>query len=72
MAFCPKCGAEIQDGTSFCTRCGAAPNQQTQQAQQPQSAPRVFKKPVSTNRSLIAYIVLSLITTRNASYTEIF
>lgn len=62
MAFCPKCGAEIQDGASFCASCGAATNQQTQQAQQPQSAPRVFKNPVSTNRSLIAYIVLSLIT----------
>ncbi|MCR5279200.1 MAG: zinc-ribbon domain-containing protein [Lachnospiraceae bacterium] len=23
MAFCPKCGAEIQDGVQFCSSCGA-------------------------------------------------
>ncbi len=23
MAFCPKCGAQVEDGTAFCPSCGA-------------------------------------------------
>jgi hypothetical protein len=23
MPYCPKCGVEVKEGTSFCTRCGA-------------------------------------------------
>ncbi len=24
MAFCPKCGAQVEDGATFCPKCGAA------------------------------------------------
>ncbi len=36
MAFCPKCGAEIADGTKFCTSCGAKIEETAQAQQQPQ------------------------------------
>lgn len=26
MAFCPKCGAQVEEGTPFCPKCGAALN----------------------------------------------
>ncbi len=38
--FCKYCGAEIQDGISFCTSCGRSTNERisSQQVQQPQPA----------------------------------
>ena len=40
MAFCNQCGAQLQDGATFCPACGAqqgvAPQQAPQQAPQPQ------------------------------------
>ncbi len=38
MAFCNQCGAQLQDGATFCTACGAQQNAapQAQQPQQPQ------------------------------------
>lgn len=46
MAFCTKCGAQVPDGTTFCTACGspiaaaAAAAPQPQQAQQFQQPPQ--------------------------------
>ena len=37
MAFCSKCGAQVNDGTTFCPSCGAPIGQQQQQAR-PQQA----------------------------------
>jgi len=31
MAFCAKCGAEIEDNVKFCSSCGAAVNSDSQQ-----------------------------------------
>lgn len=39
MAFCNQCGAQIQDGATFCPACGAQQGVAPQQA--PQAAPQV-------------------------------
>ena len=38
MAFCSKCGAQVNDGTTFCPSCGAPIGQQAQQQARPQQA----------------------------------
>jgi len=39
MAFCPKCGTKIEEGTRFCTGCGTPVTAQ-QQAAMPSQAPQ--------------------------------
>ena len=53
--FCPKCGAQVQDGNTFCTSCGnqfaqqaapqPAPQQQYQQPYQQQYQQPVYQQP---------------------------
>lgn len=53
MAFCPKCGAQIADGSPFCPACGialnaAAPQPNPNPAPQPNPAPNPQQGPVPT------------------------
>ena len=48
MAFCSKCGAQMNDGSAFCPSCGAATQaqqQQQQQYQQPQYQQPQYQQP---------------------------
>jgi len=47
MAFCSKCGAQMNDGSAFCPSCGAAAQaqQQQQQYQQPQYQQPQYQQP---------------------------
>ena len=66
--FCPKCGAQIPDGTSFCTSCGnqiggQAPQQAYQQPVYQQPAPRPAKQHVQqefTSKGIIATFLSNL------------
>lgn len=60
---CMNCGNEINDGMKYCTVCGAEQNlsaQNTQQATAPVSYAPALQ--FSTDRGLLKYILLSLIT----------
>ena len=41
--FCPKCGAQLPDGTTFCTNCGAALSQQ--EAPQQAAPQQTYQQP---------------------------
>lgn len=67
MSFCPKCGAQVADGTTFCPNCGyklseAQPVSTPSQSQsQPQSQPQPTTpnhKPCPDN-----YLVYAILTT---------
>ena len=76
MAFCPKCGNQVNDGAAFCAVCGAsvAPAQNNNQPQQGYAQPNyaqpqpaynpacIGKEPVKTDRSIIMYILLTIVT----------
>jgi hypothetical protein len=73
MAFCSKCGAQIADGAKFCNACGAAQTQAQPQNPNPNQGynynqgynPQftgVPRTPVKTDRSLLMYILLTLVT----------
>ena len=53
MAFCTKCGKELEGGASVCPNCGAPV---------PSAAPSAPAVQLKTNRGLIKYILLSIIT----------
>ena len=40
MAFCPQCGAQVEDGATVCPQCGASMNP----APAPQSAPAYYEE----------------------------
>ena len=71
MGRCPKCGATLVAGAVFCNSCGSrieAGNGFYQPAGQPNygqpgyDRPNMAYRPVQTNRSLIMYIILSIVT----------
>lgn len=73
MAFCTKCGSQVQDGSAFCTVCGSSVEGNNNNAQQNNGAqpnygyqdnsrPAPGEGPVTTDRSLVIYILLSIIT----------
>ena len=39
MKYCPNCGAEVQEGATFCEKCGASMTVQQEAVQQPQQQP---------------------------------
>ena len=47
MAFCPHCGASLNDGAKFCRSCGAQVTGATQPQPQPQSQPQQQPQPQS-------------------------
>lgn len=69
--LCPQCGAPVPENQNKCNYCGATvaasapqqPQYQQPQYQQPQyhQAP-AYGMPVDTNRSLITYIILTILT----------
>ena len=66
MKYCTKCGTQLSDDTAFCPNCGQsvgtftpAPAGSASAAYQP--APVVVRK-LKTNRGMIKYFLLSLIT----------
>lgn len=66
MKYCTKCGTQLSDDTAFCPNCGQsvgtftpAPAESASAAYQP--APVVVRK-LKTNRGMIKYFLLSLIT----------
>jgi uncharacterized membrane protein YvbJ len=38
--ICPKCGSEMNDGSAFCTKCGAALNAQNNEQAKGNSNPQ--------------------------------
>lgn len=70
MKYCSKCGKENQDNTTFCSACGAPLNAENNAQNNPQANyqqqnyqnPPVMGTPVDTNRSLLIYILLSILT----------
>lgn len=51
MKYCPKCGAEVMDEAVVCSKCGCSVEMRRKAVVQ-----------LKTNRSLLKYILLSLIT----------
>ena len=73
MAFCSKCGTQVNDGTKFCPKCGnpmensaSSPNGYQQQAYQPQQpyaaqvAQHAQQKPMKPNTHMV-FAILSTI-----------
>lgn len=67
MSFCPKCGAQVTDGTTFCLNCGyklseaqpvSTPPQSQPQQQSPSQATTPNSKPCPDN-----YLVYAILTT---------
>lgn len=53
IRYCPKCGAQIQDGAAFCLHC-MTPIVQKQHIQKP-------KTPVSKNRKIITAVICTVL-----------
>jgi len=69
MKFCTHCGAEVMDEAVFCVKCGCqtayGKQQQQQQAAAAAAAANASARPVAmlkTNRGLLKYILLGIIT----------
>lgn len=67
MSFCPKCGAQVADGATFCLNCGyklseaqpvSKPPQSQPQQQSPSQATTPNSKPCPDN-----YLVYAILTT---------
>lgn len=62
MAFCPRCGAQLPDGATFCAQCGqpltpVTPNPGYYSAPAPQPAPAPKKK----RSGLVVILILVLL-----------
>ena len=47
--ICPKCGSEMPDDSTFCTRCGASLHTGTQENQNSQGTPYGYGNPQGNN-----------------------
>ena len=56
MAFCKKCGAQLEDGAQFCAKCGA-----TQEAAQAPAAAPQAAAPVADNGPWKVFAILGLV-----------
>lgn len=86
MAFCSRCGNQVQDGTPFCSSCGAPMGTQNSNQggyygqQQGNGAPggqgyqynMANITPVKTDRSLLMYILLTIVTCGIYSYYFVY
>lgn len=50
MSFCQSCGAQIPDGSAFCTECGARVNQTQEPVQAPAQQPQMNVAPAMQSR----------------------
>ena len=71
MKFCSKCGAQNVDGAAFCAGCGSAFGASTAQPSGGYQ-PANFRRAVQTDRSLIMYILLTLVTCGIYAYFFIY
>lgn len=63
--FCPHCGKEIPDGSTFCPSCGAsiaAPNTPVGVNNVPAVSPTAPTFKLKTDRSIALYILLTIVT----------
>lgn len=64
MAFCPRCGAQLPDGATFCAQCGqpltpVTPNPGYYSAPAPQPAPA--PAPKKKRGGLVVILILALL-----------
>ena len=59
---CSQCGAPIEEGTVFCINCGCSLSNTPPVAAAPVQAPVAPVAPLNTNRGLLKFILLSIIT----------
>jgi hypothetical protein len=60
--FCPKCGAQANEGSSYCQKCGAALSQPVGATAPPTNAPVMVNQPaVKTSGMAIASLVMGII-----------
>lgn len=64
MKYCPNCGKESEDNVEFCSGCGNKFNAANPAAgnTQPNFQQPIMATPVETNRSILIYIFLSILT----------
>ena len=44
MAFCPNCGASLEEGAKFCTSCGMSVVPDAQPQPEPQPEPSIWDR----------------------------
>lgn len=65
MSFCPKCGAQVADGTTFCPNCGYKLSEAQPVSTPSQSQPQSQPQPTTPNHKPCPdnYLVYAILTT---------